>query len=252
MLWTCGMPSYNNFVEVFFTVQALKMYHNLRQCEIIVVDNYGDDYLKEFCQEALINYERFTKITGVSAAKNRLFEVAKGKNVLCMDSHILLKQGIFDIDLPNNDLYQGPMLRVDTQQYTCDMIPEWREKMWGIWAPKVTELPEAPFEIWAMGAGFLACRREAWLGFNPEFRGFGGETGYIQEKYRKAGRKVWCHPKMIWMHLFGRKVPYPLILKDRVKNYIIGFKELGLDIRQIHDHFKRYDNLFMLSGLEID
>jgi hypothetical protein len=241
MRWTIGMPSYNNLTEVFFTVQSLRMYHNLKDCEIVVVDNFGDPNLEKFCNKnggGVVRYEKFTDITGCSAPKNRMFEIAKGENVLCIDSHIMIMPGMFEIDLPNDDLYQGPLMHSDCVNYACEWFPEWRGNMWGVWGPNTTKLPDKPFEIWAMGAGFLACKKGAWLGFNKEFRGFGGETGYIQEKYRKAGKKVWCDPRMVWMHLFGRKIPYPLATQDRINNYVIGFKELGLDTQPIYDHFR--------------
>lgn len=37
------------------------------------------------------------------------------------------------------------------------------------------------------GLGIFACRRDVWPGFNPRLRGFGGEEGYIHEKFRRAG-----------------------------------------------------------------
>jgi len=244
MKWTIGMPSYNNFTEVFFTVQALREYHGLKDYEIVVVDNFGDANLQKFIKNngaGVVRYEKYTEIQGVSAAKNKIFEVAKGEFVLCIDSHILVRKGALDVEIPNDDLYQGPLLTASRRQYLLEWLPQWRGHMWGIWAPAVNELPKEPKEIWAMGAGFFACRRTSWLKFNPGFRGFGGETGYIQEKYRQAGRKVWCHPKMVWQHLFhdeGTKIPYPIKTKDRIDNYIMGFKELGLNTDPIYEHFK--------------
>ena len=43
MKLTIGMPSYDNYQEVWFTVQALRMYQDLEDCEILVIDNYGKD-----------------------------------------------------------------------------------------------------------------------------------------------------------------------------------------------------------------
>lgn len=128
--------------------------------------------------------------------------------------------------------------------------------MWGIWGKSMTELPKEPFEIWATGAGFFACKKSAWLGFNKHFRGFGGETGYIQEKYRKAGRKVWCHPKMTWLHLFyneGRKIPYQLDIKDRIRNYILGFDELNLSLDPIRNEFgkERFDIVYNMTRKDL-
>jgi len=243
MKWTIGMPSYNNFTEVFFTVQSLRMHHDLTDCEIVVIDNFGDDNLFKFVKDNgkdVVRYEKFTDITGVSAAKNRIFEIAKGEFVLCMDSHILVKPGALDITPPGDDLMHGPLMKSAGGKYWLTWRDEWRGNMWGVWGPEVTQLPVEPVEIWAMGAGFFSCRKDSWLGFNKRFRGFGGETCYLQEKYRQAGRKVWCDPKKIWLHMFynqGRAIPYPCRMIDRVINYILGFQELKMDIAPIKTNF---------------
>ncbi len=97
-----------------------------------------------------------------------------------------------------------------------------------------------PFEIPAQGLGLFTCRKDAWLGFNPHFRAFGGEEGYIHEKYRKAGRKVICLPWLIWNHRFARPtgVKYTLTQEDKIRNYVLGFQELGKDTEEIRDHFQ--------------
>jgi len=237
------MPSYNNLTEVYFTVQSLRMHHDLTDCEIVVVDNFGDKGLEKYIKDSgngVVRYEKYTEVTGVSAAKNRIFEVAKGDYVLCIDSHILMKKGVLDKTPPGDDMIQGPMMLASANKYWCEWLPVWRANMWGIWGPLVTTLPEKPFKIWAMGAGFFAVKKDSWLGFNPKFKGFGGETGYIQEKYRKAGREVWCYPNMIWMHMFcnqGRGIPYPLKTEDRIRNYVLGFVELSLDLAPVYKMF---------------
>jgi hypothetical protein len=63
---------------------------------------------------------------------------------------------------------------------------------------------DPPFEIPAQGLGLFTCRKDAWLGFNPAFRGFGGEEGYIHTKYRQAGHRCLNLPFLGWMHRFGR------------------------------------------------
>lgn len=247
MKWTIGMPSYDNFSEVFWTVCNLLEYHKDVDKEIVVIDNFGHDgmakFVKNIHKKHNVKYFRFTEKQGVSYAKNKVFEVAKGEFVLCIDSHIIVRQGTFDRDIPGDDFVQGPIVCGDFDKYICTWEPVWRGQMWGIWGPTYTEetLPKEPFEIWGTGAGFFACRRDSWLGFNPGFRGFGGETGYIQEKYRQAGRKVWCFPNMIWKHKFydqtAGKIPYKCLLEDKVRNYLIGFEELGLDTQPIYEHF---------------
>ena len=243
--WSIGMPCYDNFIEVFFTVQALRMYHDLTDCEIIVIDNYGDDILQKFVEKdggEIVKYHRCNNIQGVSHAKNMIFKFAKSENAICMDSHIFIRPGALNVEILNDDLYQGPCLKSNCRQYYLEWLEMWRANMWGIWADPVEKLPSEPKEIWAQGAGFFACKRDSFVGFNEKFRGFGGETGYLQTKYRKSGRKVWCHPKLIWQHLFfdqGRKLTYRIDLKDRIRNYIIGFNELGLDLAAVREHFGR-------------
>lgn len=237
MKLTIGMPSFDNLSEVFFTVHSLKLYHDLTDTEIVVVDNFGDDALAAFCKKAGVVYERYTEIEGVSVAKNKVFEVAKGEHVLCMDSHILLTPGALKNLPQTDDFYQGPLLHSDHKNYVYEWTKVWRGHMWGIWGKNHSAPPPEPVEIWAMGAGFFYCRRDTWVGFNPKFRGFGGETGYLQEKVRQSGRKVICWPSLVWMHLFGRKVPFKLDNVDRTRNYILGFQELKLDVNEIKEHF---------------
>src|SRR5215216_6732223 len=38
---TIGMATYNDFNGVYFTLQALRWYQDLRDTELLVIDNYG-------------------------------------------------------------------------------------------------------------------------------------------------------------------------------------------------------------------
>jgi hypothetical protein len=92
------------------------------------------------------------------------------------------------------------------------------------------------------GLGVFSCLKEAWPGFHPGFRGFGGEEGYIHEKFRQAGGRCLCLPWLRWMHRFGRPagVKYPLSIEDKLRNYVIGHAELGLDLTPVLEHFSQY------------
>lgn len=98
---------------------------------------------------------------------------------------------------------------------------------------------EKPFEVFAQGLGLFLTRKNAWLGFNKDQSGFGGEECYIHEKYRKAGRKTFCLPFLRWLHRFGRPegVQYGVSTEQKMINYILEFKEIGLDPQPIKDHF---------------
>jgi glycosyltransferase involved in cell wall biosynthesis len=240
MRLTIGMPAYKNFTEVWFTVQSLRLYQDLTDCEILIVDNFGDKDLENFAKNdgnGIVRYEKFTNIVGTSEVRNKVFDFAKGEMVLCMDSHVMLKPGALKNIPVTDNLIHGPLLYDNTKGYTCEWKPIWRDHMWGIWGDYLNKLPEQPFEIWGAGLGIFLAKKNSWLRFNENFRGFGGEEGYIHEKYRKAGRKVMCYPNLVWMHLFKKPIPYPLNMIDRVRNYIIGFEELGLDTKPIQTQF---------------
>ena len=96
-----------------------------------------------------------------------------------------------------------------------------------------------PFEIFSHGLGLFLIRKNSWLGFNKHAKGFGGEECYIHEKYRQSGRKTICLPFLKWMHRFNRPsdAPYSLLLDNKVRNYILEFNELGLDLTPLKKHF---------------
>lgn len=108
--------------------------------------------------------------------------------------------------------------------------------------------PEKFFNIKMQGLGLFAMRKTDWPGFNPNFRGFGGEEGYIHEKVRQRGGLTVCVPSAKWVHRFrynkgdtpsaaDEKIPYLATIEDRVRNYLLGHLELGLDAAPIIRHF---------------
>jgi glycosyltransferase involved in cell wall biosynthesis len=164
--WTIGLPCYNNFPEVFFTVQSLRLHHDMSNKEIVVVDNYGDDLLRDFVVKkgnGVVRYVLSNKTQGVSAAKNAVFDVAEGENVLIIDSHILIQRGCFDVDIPENTFVQGIAVGNGFDRYSYQWSPRWNAGMWGVFEWKTeSEMPKEPVDIWGMGAGFFACKRNEW------------------------------------------------------------------------------------------
>jgi hypothetical protein len=247
---TIGMAACHNRAEVWFTLQALRLYQDLRGTELVVVDNGGD--LAGVVGKCGARYERFTAVQGSAPPKDHLFRVARGEWVICIDSHVMLAPGAVAAfkrwatqNAERRDLLHGPMLYDDLVTTADAMSDEWRGEMWGTWRHRSVP-PDAPsYEIPMHGMGLFACRRDAWLGFNPGFRGFGGEEGYIHEKYRKAGQRVMLLPFLRWAHLFrdnahvpGAPAPYPVRREDKIHNYAVGLAELGLDPARFREHFK--------------
>jgi hypothetical protein len=252
---TIGMATYDDYDGVYFSLQAIRLYHPeiLDDTEFLVIDNHPDGP----CGQALKGLEnsipnyRYVPKSDVSgtAIRDCVFEEAGGEIVLCMDCHVFFVKGAlkrlveyFDAHPGSRDLVQGPLLYDDLKSLSTHFKPEWRGGMYGIWATSDagTDPDKPPFEITMQGLGVFACRREAWPGFNPAFRGFGGEEGYIHEKFRQRGGRALCLPSLQWMHRFNRPmgIPYPNRWEDRVRNYFIGFRELGWHTEPIAEHFK--------------
>lgn len=252
---TVGMATYDDYDGAYFSLQALRLYHGdlLDEIELLVVDNHPDGpcaaALKDL-ENSIPNY-RYVPYGEQSGTRIRqiLFDEAVGDHVLCMDSHVFLVPGALkkllaylEANPDSNDLLQGPLVHDDLTKIATHFRPEWRSGMYGVWEADERGLdPEGePFEIPMQGLGIFACRRKAWPGFNPRFKGFGGEEGYIHEKFRQRGGRTLCLPFLRWLHRFNRPlgIPYANTWDDRIRNYLIGFHELGLDTQEMEEHFR--------------
>ncbi|MEO8487531.1 MAG: glycosyltransferase [Betaproteobacteria bacterium] len=249
-----GMATYDDYDGVYFSVQAIRVFHPeiADQVELLVIDNNPTGR----CAEGLKNLDAWvpnyryvpeSEMRG-TAARDLIFREAAADYVLVMDCHVLIVPGAlqrlldyFDGNPDCADLLQGPLLYDDLSNLSTHFEPVWRQGMYGIWAtdPRGMDPEAPPFEIPMQGLGVFACRKDAWPGFNPRFRGFGGEEGYIHEKFRQAGAKALCLPFLRWIHRFHRPmgIPYAANWYQRVRNYSIGHQELGLDRAPIEAHF---------------
>ncbi len=251
---TIGMATFDDYDGAYFTIQSIRLNNPELQgaLEFVVIDNNPGGP----CSEALNDLGKWVdgyryvprgEWSG-TAMKNAVFEEASSPFVLCIDSHVLIVPGAlsklisyFEANPESPDLVQGPLIYDDLHNKSTHMEPQWRDGMYGTWAndPRGAD-PGAPvFEIPMQGMGLFACTRAAWPGFNPKFRGFGGEEGYIHEKIRQRGGRTLCLPFLLWMHRFNRPLgaPYVNRWEDRMRNYVIGFTELGLDTAQMEAHF---------------
>lgn len=258
------MVVYDDFDGVYFTIQSLRLYHPevLDKIEFVVIDNNPssnsgknvNQFLKWVKEPA--QYIAFGEYSSTSV-RNKVFEHAKTEYVLCIDCHVLIYPAALDklIQFLNgtDDLIQGPMIYDNLEGISTHMNPIWRDGMYGTWGvdKRGVDVSAPPFEIPMQGLGLFCCKKNSWLGFNKSFRGFGGEEGYIHEKYRYAGRKTLCLPFLRWVHRFQRPrgVPYPLRIEDRIINYFIGHLELGLDCAPIFEHFSTYSTSSNLNRM---
>jgi hypothetical protein len=313
---TIGMAHYDDFDGVYFTIQALQLYHNSPDIEFLVVDNKPiikkeegreRNVIKDFITSSVSNgrYIKYDDTHGTSAPRDLVFREAAGKAVMCVDCHVLLVPNAinrllewYDHNPNNKDLLTGPLISDDTHNFHTHFDLVWNDGMWGTWGgawsckcgqhftvqdnkskaayhdllsfdllgdnctcgspfPHINyagcskrlldagfkilarDGDDPPFEIPAQGLGLFSCNKDAWLGFNKNFNGFGGEEGYIHIKYRQAGHRCLLLPFLGWMHRFDRVngVKYPCIYYDRIRNYVVGHQELNLSIDDIYQEF---------------
>ncbi|HUF50871.1 MAG TPA: glycosyltransferase family 2 protein [Longimicrobiales bacterium] len=264
---TIGIPTFDDFDGVWFTIQALRLYHAevSDRIEYIIVDNNPGSRHGELCREltgwvrnggrTACAYVPLEPRRGTAVAKNAVFEHATTEYVLCTDCHVLFVPGAIQRLLDyfgrhdgSRDLLQGVLLYDDLRTVSThfrttnrDGSPLWSSGMLGEWATDERGVdPDAePFEIEMTGMGVFACERTAWPGFNRHFEGFGGEEGYVQERFRRNGGRALCLPFLGWLHRFERPrgVPYPNILEERMRNYVIGHRENGFDEAPVIAHF---------------
>lgn len=246
MKLTIGMSTYDDFDGVYFTIQSLRMHQLQNICndvEFIVIDNnpasaHGNavkDFVTNWVKGKYIPYTNKKS----TSSRNEIFKHAQGTYTLCVDSHVLFEKDsisnllkYYDKNPDTKNLIQGPLLYDDLVSVSTHFDPVWRDIMYGTWGTNMEAyLQNEPFEIPMMGLGVFSCKTSEWLGFNEKFRGFGGEEGYIHEKFRRAGGKCICLPSMKWNHRFARPngVPYPNILEDRIWNYFVGWMEILKD-----------------------
>jgi hypothetical protein len=253
---TIGIPCYDDYDGTYFTLQNIRLGHLdiLDQLEFLIIDNdpgtLASLRLKKLAERIPdVTYIPFGEWVGTAAPRDLIFRLAQTPFVLCVDSHILVQAGAIERvlayldgrpDCP--DLLQGPLLHDGLQRTFDHMEPRWNRAMWGDWAsdPRADSEDGQPYEIGMQGLGLFACTREAWPGFNPRMMGFGGEEGYLHEKFRQAGNKTLCLPFLRWLHRFNRPqdVPHTITARDRIMNYLIGYRELGLDQGAMRSHFR--------------
>lgn len=274
---TVGMATAHDSMGVWQTVTDLRIDHSevINDVEIIVVDDspcqrtdphdchsHAIQNFLGWCvsgasdprgslseQPHSVRYIPNESSHGTTQSRQRIFDEATADCVLVMDCHVKLMPNslkrLIDFYASGDDdgnLLQGVLVYDDLKKYQTHFSDVIRGNMWGVWDvdERGFDIDGEPFEIPAQGLGMFSCRKESWLGFNRRFRGFGGEEFYIHEKYRKHGRKTLCLPFLRWIHRFMRVggTGYVNDIRHRVRNYLIGYQELGLPIDRLSSYFR--------------
>lgn len=268
---TIGMATYDDYDGVYFTIQNLRwqLLDIIDDIEFIVVDNNPSSKHGEAVSKLVTNWVKGKYIPVLNkqstSIRTEIFRHATSKYVLCIDCHVLIDRKGIDALLEyytqNPDtlnLIQGPMYYDDLRNVTTHFDPVWRDGMYGIWAlDKSGFISGFPFEIPMCGLGIFSCRTDVWPGFSEHFIGFGGEEGYIHEKFRKNGGICICLPQLLWLHRFNRPngVPYKLTWEDRIWNYFVGWLELtknpnDIMIEDIYHHFSTRIDKIKLDSIK--
>lgn len=266
-LLTIGMSTYDDFDGVYFSIQSLRLHHDINdEIELLIIDNNPDQAHGKCIRDLSnwINNLKYIKYTNKksTAARNEIFRNASGKYCISMDCHVLFAKNSLT-NLLNyysshencKDIVQGPMMYDDLKNYATHFKPTWGGDMYGQWDTNHEAYQRGePFDIPMMGLGVFSCETKNWLGFNENFKGFGGEEGYIHEKFRLNGGRSICLPGFKWLHRFGRPagVKYPLILEDRIWNYFVGWLELTQDPNHnmIQDIYNNFQNRIPKNSLD--
>jgi len=258
---TIGIATYDDWHGVWFTISSLLVHHP-QIFDLVLIDNSPDTEAGKLCRrfmKGIGKYVPFPYPTGTAHPRDEIFRQAVTPYVLVLDSHVLLWPNTlprllsYFAECPNTlDLLQGPLMKENGKFVGTHQNPDWRGGAWGVWAtdPDLTDLNALPKVIWQQGMGLFACRREEWVGFHPEMRGFGGCESYIAEKVRRRGSQVMCLPFLRWVH--RREFPERSDIvreDDKLHNYIVGFEELDLDIQPVLNHFSSLRRRTKKNGL---
>lgn len=258
MKLTIGMSCYNDYDGVWFTINSILQYHPEVRDDIrfVVIDGNPDSAHGQACERLIAKLKNRHGNCGLyvknvswasTASRDYVFQFATTPYVLCVDSHVMIAPGVlrklidhYDSNPQCNDLIQGPLYDENGDLFATEMTPVWDYNMYGKWG-KNHDLANGtePWNVELMGLGLFSCTKQAWPGFNPAFRGFGGEEGYIHRKFINNGGKCTMYPWLKWIHRFDRPggVPYLNEYVDRLKNYLIGWYETGQDVTPIMDYF---------------
>ena len=150
---TIGMAHFEDYHGLYFTIQALKLYHDVEHVELIVIDNsprspHGQ-HVGRFVQSwsslfHSVKYIPFEESQGTTQTRERVFSEATASAVMCMDCHVLLDPGVvskliafFEADPTSKDILSGPLLFDNAVSVSTHFDDYWRGEMHGVWGNAV-------------------------------------------------------------------------------------------------------------------
>jgi hypothetical protein len=252
-----GMATYDDYDGVYFSIQAIRLYHPeiLDDIEFVVLDNNPTGPCAEALKSLGNSMPNYRYVAGDNFqgtwSRFSLINQTNAPYIMCMDSHVMILPGAikrlldyFDTNPETPDFLQGPLVGDDLSSLSSHFTPGWGSGMFGKWAsdPRADDVDGDEFDIPMQGLGLFAFRKDHWPQINSRFNGFGGEEGYVHEKVRRAGGRTLCLPFLRWIHRFNRPMGahYALNWHDRIRNYMIAFNDLKLDTGDMIKHFREH------------
>jgi glycosyltransferase involved in cell wall biosynthesis len=239
----------------FFTLSSLRLHHLFKKqdVELVVADDVPSKTpdLENLCNLSGARYHHVAINKGPARAKQAAIEKTTGDYFLLVDSHVLLAPGsvdymlqLIDNNMIGKNMIVGPLLNESCHVIATHLDERWRGDFFGTWNVDQDVNKGLIKEIPGSGSAYFLMKKEHWPGFNPNYEGFGGEELISHEMVRQRGGKIYCHPKMGWIHRFVRGKPftYKCDLIDKIYNYLIGFYSVGWCCDDVVEFFKKTPN----------
>lgn len=172
----------------------------------------------------------------------RIWLKTKKDKALYFSVHDAENNGLVYVSLDDDGKEQRPLTNDEISYFDLPLRIGWsgHERVLESHGCREPTTERSFIRIPGHGMGFWACRKDSWLPFDPRCRGFGGEEITTGKRFRQAGRNAWCVLGCKWWHHFNRPrgvVPYSLSLWNKVRNYVLEFQNLGLDLGPVKAHF---------------
>ncbi len=230
------------------TIRALRRTENLGDAELLVVDVRGRRKTRKWVKrQPGIRYVR-PGPDHANCALDLLFAAASGEVVLVLEGPVRLKRGAlaalrgyFDAHPDACELLHGPLMD-GKRLVATHSNPFWQRSSWGKRArdPRGLVANGEAFAIPMQEAGVFSCRRAAWPGLPPGWRGYGAEAGYLEECFRRRGAQVLCLPGLRWERAARPDAIRPCSPEalETLRNHFAGAADLGLDIAYIAQRYR--------------
>ena len=181
---TIGMATYDDYDGVYFTTQAIRLYHPeiTKDTELLIMDNHPEGSAAESLRGLAdsmegCRYVAYNEAHGTAPPRNRIFQEAQTPLVMIVDCHVMFVPGslqrlldFFDMHPQCFDLLQGPLLSDDLSDSFTHFDPTWAAGMYGHWGTDERGVdPEGePFEIAMQGLGYSPVGEMLGWGLIPD------------------------------------------------------------------------------------